>query len=95
MFFTNSTVEFVPRIVGALNRIGCPVTLALTERALRVVLGNEVPTAEVVSARVERLDDKHEELLDELDQAYFSSGDDIATALFNYIQQRRREITFD
>lgn len=93
-FFTNTTVEFVPRIIGALERIDCRVTSELTQRALRVVLADTVATVDAVTARMAEPDDARDELLNEIAQAYYTSGEDIADALFRCIQRGRTEISF-
>ena len=54
-FFVNSSREFVPTIVGALQRIGCKKTATITQRAIKA-LGTSDLTVEAIEAAMARND---------------------------------------
>jgi hypothetical protein len=93
-FFTNSSVEYVPRIFAALERIACPVTADLTRRALQATGAEAGASAASVSERMERADAARDDVLNEIDQAYYVSGEDIAQRLFDHLKENRSAIAF-
>ena len=93
-FFTNSSVEYVPHIVDALNRIGCPETSKLTRRATTVAIGEGAATAASITAAMESANATRDAALSEIDGAYFASGEDIADALFRRLLLRHADIAF-
>ena len=91
-FFLNSSNEFAPTIVEALQRIGCPSTASITQRALAALPQAVALTPESLSAAMEQDDPSRDKRLEECDQAYFDAREDIAAALLRYIANQRTSI---
>jgi len=86
-FFVN-TPEYVPIIVQALRRIGCPRSAAITEEAIGVLQLTElsVPAIDEIMS----LDDpKREDRLSACDDRYFQNTESIETQLFAFIKANR------
>jgi hypothetical protein len=90
-FFLNSSNEFAATVVDALQRIGCPATASITQRALDA-LPRGALTPESLSAAMEQDDPSRDNRLEECDQAYSSAREDIATALLRYLIDQRESI---
>ncbi|MGA9721306.1 MAG: DUF4375 domain-containing protein [Candidatus Binatus sp.] len=91
LFFENSTRELAPIIVRALVRIGCPRTAEITQRALDA-LHLPILSVEAIEAAVAS-DNVSEEDLNECDNSYYRSGEDIAGQLFAFIKRYGDAIT--
>jgi hypothetical protein len=94
-FFLNNSEEYasilVPVIiVEALVRIGCPKTAEITQRAIDVL---HLPslTAEAIEAAMAD-DELSEDDLNECDDSYYKSGEDIAVRLFVFIKKNKDAI---
>lgn len=92
-FFLNTPV-YAPLIVGALTRIGCPRTAAITADAL-AMLGlragftpDDVEAALMADAQGRLI----ETLCERCDARYDESGESIADRLFEYIRAQRAAI---
>src|SRR5262249_34289212 len=72
-FLSNSSKQFTPAIVPALERIGCPVTAAITRDAI-AALKLPRPDAE---PDFDTEDEARDEALDGCDQRFYQSGEDI------------------
>lgn len=81
-FFLNSSKEYVPIIVKALNVISCPKTAHLTQRAITEVNKNI------------NVEDKLSELLEKFDELYFETGESIEDQLFKFIKTHKKDISF-
>lgn len=91
-FFVNSSVEFAPIVVDALNRIGCPETAALTEKAIDV-LGLEAPvTVEAIGRVMEEESKDRDEKLNECDERYLEVAGDLSEPLLEFIKGNRDQI---
>lgn len=91
-FFLNSSNEFAATVVEALQRIGCPATALVTQRALAALPQGTTLTPESLSAMMEQDDPSRDERLEECNQAYFDAREDIATALLRYLIDQRELI---
>ena len=91
-FFTNSSNEFAGQIVAALRRIGCPVTASITERAIAALPEGTAMTAERLERTMEDADDDRDEELQRCDEEYYSSGENIAGRLLEYLLMNRDKV---
>ena len=92
-FFTNSSKQYTPIIVDALQRIGCAETAQLTQQAIDV-LGIEGPiTIDAIDHITDEEDDEREERWDECDARYYEIARDLAGPLLEYIKSNRDKIT--
>ena len=91
-FFLNSSNEYAGEIVDALKRIGCPRTAAITARAVSVLPAGMAATPESLAVFMEQDDSDRDGRLTECDDAYYDSGEDIATALLQYLVQHRDSV---
>jgi len=90
-FFVNSSREYVPIIVGALQRIGCKTTANTTQKAIEAIgisdlRSNAIET--VISAR----DDKRGDKLSLCDDSYYKNTEPIAEQLFAFIKANTTKI---
>ena len=93
-FFLNSSNMYADQVVDALRRIACPATAAVTERAIAALGLRRPPTAETVAAAMEHDDEKRDALLEECDQAYLASRENIAQQLLAYLLRQRDAVRF-
>jgi hypothetical protein len=91
-FFTNSSNEYAGEVVDALRRIGCPATAAITERAIGALPAGTALTPESLERVLSTPDEAREKQLDACDQAYYATGEDIATRLFRHLLAHRADI---
>ncbi len=90
-FFTNSTWEYVPTIVEALNAINCPNTALITKQAIESLnLLGEITEDAIQNA----LTDQVAEELARFDEEFCEYPDPIAERLFEYIALHVNEIHF-
>ena len=89
-FFLNSSREYAPTIVQALARIGCSKTAEITQRAIDAL---HLPslTGEAIEAAMAD-DEVSEDDLNECDDSYYKSGEDIAGQLFAFIKKNKDAI---
>lgn len=91
--FIGRSVEFAPMLVDALQRIGCPKTAAIAERAVRS-LGLRAPFgADEVEAVMQEENALRNKELDACDQAYYAGSEDIAGQLLAFIRANAATIT--
>src|SRR5215467_15056942 len=88
-FFENSSQEYAPMIVQALERIGCARTAAITQEAIDALHLPEL-TADAIEASI--TDAECDSELDKCDQSYFQAGEDIAGGLFAFIKANKDAI---
>ncbi len=86
-FFLNSSREYAPTIVAALVRIGCPITAEITQRAIDALPLPSL-TAEAIEAAMAD-DEVSGDDLNECDNSYYKSGEDIAGQLFAFIKKNK------
>jgi hypothetical protein len=90
-FFENSSQEYAPIIVPMLVRIGCPETAKITQRAIESLHLPDL-SIEAIEAVV-AADEMNSEVLNDCDNSYFGSGEDIAGQLFAFIKKNKDAIT--
>ncbi len=94
-FFTNSSVEYAPIIVGALHRIGCTRVAELTQEAIDILEIDGPLTVEAIEQAIhgeksiESIGGKLEPLENEI---YYSNGD-CSYELIAFIKENRDRIT--
>lgn len=92
-FFANSSREFAPTVVAALQRIGCKETATITRRAIKA-LGTTDLTADAIDAAMAG---DNEQLLANLkgcDDSYYKGAEPIAERLFAFIQANKTSVRF-
>jgi hypothetical protein len=92
-FFVNSSREFAPTVVGALQRIGCKKTATITQRAIKG-LGTSDLTAEAIDAAMAGDDEQRLAKLNRCDHSYYKSAEPIAERLFAFIKANIAGIRF-
>jgi hypothetical protein len=91
-FFCNSSKEYAPMVVGALNRIGRPETANLTQEALDI-LGIEGPiTVEAIDRVMQHENEDRDHRLAACDSRYYESVGDLAGPLLDFIKSNRDKI---
>lgn len=93
-FFNNSSNAYAASIVPALQRAGCPATAAITTRALVALGPATLLTPAGLEARMMEDDPERDARLSACDEAYYASGEDIAGALFTYLERERATVRF-
>ena len=91
-FFGNSSNEYANTIVAALHRIGCAQTATVTDQAIAALPKGIALSSVSLEAEMGRQDDERDSRLEACDQAYFSAGEDIASALMGYLDNHRDEL---
>lgn len=92
-FFSNPSQEFVPIIVECLKRIECPLTAAITQKAIDMLEVEGPVTVQGVEDAIMRDDDERDEkLCSECDVPYYKTGEDIAGCLFDFIKKNKGKI---
>ena len=92
-FFMNSSNEYVPVVVHALNRIGCAETAKLTQQAIDILRIDGPPTVEKIDRVMDNFDERREKRLGELDDRYYETAGDLADPLFEFIKSNRDKIS--
>jgi len=87
-FFVNSSREFAPIIVGALQRIGCKKTANITQQAIEA-LGISDLRSDAIEAVICTRDEKRAAKLSRCDDSYYKSTEPIAERLFAFIKANR------
>jgi hypothetical protein len=90
-FFVNSSREYVPIIVCALRRIGCPQTAEITQDAIHIVQQNPMSPDEIENGTWEENEERSEKL-SECDSLYFERPENIEVQLFEFIKANRHKI---
>ncbi|MFZ2062703.1 MAG: DUF4375 domain-containing protein [Candidatus Binatus sp.] len=90
-FFENSSQEYAPIIVPALIRIGCPKTAEITQTAIESLHLPDL-SVEAIEAVV-AANEMNIEVLNDCDNSYFGTGEDIAGQLFAFIKKNRDAIS--
>ncbi len=92
-FFANSSREFAPTVVGALQRIGCKKTATITQKAIKA-LGTSDLTAEAIDAAMAGDDEQRLAQLNRCDDSYCKSTEPIAERLLAFIKANKTSIRF-
>jgi len=91
-FFANSSKDFAPVLVSALERIGTSKTAEIARRAVKAISATPSWTPEQYEAAAASAGEAVLEELSACDAAYFSSGEAIADQLFEFIKRNREDI---
>ena len=92
-FFVNSSREFAPTVVAALQRIGCKKTAAITQRAI-TALGISDLTSEAIEAVMVGDDEQRFAKLNRCDDSYYKCAEPVAERLFVFIKVNKAGIKF-
>jgi len=92
-FFVNSSREFAPIIVGALQRIDCNRTASITQRALKALGISGLPSDAIEAVICARDEERHTKL-SRCDDAYYKTAEPIAERLFAFIKASKANISF-
>jgi Domain of unknown function (DUF4375) len=90
-FFANSSSEYAPFIVEALDLANCPKTAALTQRAIDALRVSEL-SAQSVWHAVRREDAQRDQTLNAYDQTYYLAEEDLTGNLLTFIRANRASI---
>ena len=93
-FFLNNP-EHVPNVVELLQYVGLPITAQITEKAIMALQIDKQITIEAVQEAMDEEDDQRDEILSTCDDKFFAYEEDIATTLFNFIENHRNDIHID
>ena len=91
-FFFNSSNEFTPIIVDALNRIGCSATAAITQRAIDSLGIQGTITVDAIEAAMEKDNEDRDDRLNECDDEYYEKAGDLAGPLLGFIKNYKSNI---
>jgi hypothetical protein len=91
-FFVNSSREYAPIIVGALQRIGCNETADITQKAIEA-LGISDLRSDAIEAVICVGDEKRDDKLSRCDDSYYESTEPIAERLFAFIKANSSSIS--
>jgi hypothetical protein len=92
-FFVNSSREFAPTVVGALQHIGCKKTATITRRAI-TALGISDLTSEAIDAAMAEGDEQRLAKLNRYDDSYYKCAEPVAERLFAFIKANKTGIRF-
>lgn len=91
-FFFNPSNEFAKRIIADLERIGCRATARITAQAI-AVLELDSLDPDVLRERAADADDRLDEALGDLDNAYYAEAEDIEGKLFAFARQNKESFS--
>ena len=91
-FFFNSSNEYAPIIVDALQRIGCQEAARLTKRAIDIVGVDPTSHSHSYKDAIAELTLEQDEALERCDTEYYRVVGDLAGPLFRYIKRKRSRI---
>ena len=83
--------DCVPRVVRALERIGCLKSAQITQNAISA-LGVPDLTLEAIEMALDS--GESDDALNACDESYYKTGEDIAESLFDFIKGKRDSISF-
>jgi proline dehydrogenase len=89
-FFVN-TGQFAPVIVDALQRIRCPKTAKIAQKALKIVEKAPITEDEIENGTWED-NEKRQDALNACDELYFERPENIEESLFAFIKANRAKI---
>jgi hypothetical protein len=92
-FFVNSSREFAPKVVSALQRIGCKKTATISQRAIKA-LGISDLASEAIDAAMAGGDEQRLSRLNRCDDSYYKCAEPIAERLFAFIKANKAGIRF-
>jgi hypothetical protein len=90
-FFVNSSREFAPIIVGALQRIGCKKTANITQKAIKA-LGISDLRSDAIEEVICTRDEERRNRLNRCDDSFYKNTEPIAERLFAFIKANKASI---
>jgi hypothetical protein len=94
-FFINSSKEYAPIVVDALNRIGCADVALLTQQAIDTLGIDGNVTVEAIDRVMEDESDERDEKLGACDKRYYEIAGDLAGPLLEFVKKNTHRITVD
>ncbi|MEM6429229.1 MAG: DUF4375 domain-containing protein [Deinococcota bacterium] len=91
-FFYNPSAEFADVLVASLEAIGCSSAASLAQEAINTLALDSLDAAGI-EARMDEADSLLEDSLSQLDDAFYATQEDIASALFAFIKAHQANIT--
>ena len=91
-FFLNSSYEYAPILVAALQKIGASQTASIANRAMRVLGAGADWSPERYEEVTSEADETVLEELRACDDAYYAAGEAIAEKLFGFIKANQADI---
>ena len=92
-FFSNSSREFAPIIVGALRRIRCTKIAIITQKAIKA-LGVSDLRSDAIEASIGRPNKARDAELNACDDSYYKSAEPVAERLFAFIKANNASIRY-
>lgn len=89
-FFVN-TGHFAEVIVDALQRIRCPKTAKIAQKAIKIVENAPITKEEIENGTWEE-NEKRQDALGACDKLYFERPENIEESLFAFIKANRKKI---
>jgi hypothetical protein len=89
-FFVN-TGHFAPVIVDALQRIRCPKTAKIAEKAVKIVEKDPITEEQIENGTWEE-NEKRQDGLSKCDDLYFERPENIEESLFAFVKANRKNI---
>lgn len=91
-FFINSSKEYASILVDSIKRIGCPKTAEISQKAISALNISKALTPDSIDAVLEQENEERDRVLGECDDDYYSTQENIAVSLFNFIKNNRKSI---
>ncbi|MDY0094070.1 MAG: DUF4375 domain-containing protein [Candidatus Vecturithrix sp.] len=92
-FFINSSKEYAPIVVDALDRIGCADAALLTQQAINALGIKGQITVEAIDRIMEDESTERDERLEEDNERYYEIVGDLAGPLLEFIKKNKDKIT--
>jgi len=90
-FFVNCSDTYVPMILRALERIGCPKIASITKKARQILQELPMNKEEIEEGTWEDNEDRQERL-DECDELYYKRPEDYDKSLLAFVKANRTKI---
>ena len=95
-FFVNSSREYAPYVVAAFNRIGCPQTAELCQRAIDLLGVSDLSDSDALEDAACDADDAMMEAFSALDDIYYAGAEEpIANKLLEFVKNNRENVSLD
>ena len=91
-YFVNTPGEDVEIVLESLSKIACPVTAALTKRAIEALGPLPVINSDTLDEAMSKEDEDRDEKLAEIDTEFLGTGERIDLKLFDYIKKNKASI---
>jgi len=91
-FFRNSSNEFSPVIVNALNEIGRIEAAALTQEAIDALEIEGPVSTKAIDQAMEKKSDHRDQKLSECDNRYYETVGDLSKPLLEFVRKNKNQI---